>query len=63
MDEDEARKSLVQELPHVWLWSDPFFFLDKKKGDSKDHSLLLVGYLCAAAVVCYSEREWSTPST
>lgn len=43
LDEEEAKKQLLQEIPHVWLWSDSFFFLDKKKGDPKDHSLLLVG--------------------
>jgi hypothetical protein len=26
-----------------WVWCDPFFFLEKRKGDVKDHALLLVG--------------------
>ena len=25
----------------MWVWSDPYFFLEKRKGDIRDHALLL----------------------
>jgi hypothetical protein len=30
---------------NVWVWADPFFFLEKKKGDAKDHAVLLCSFL------------------
>jgi len=35
----------ADSIPNVWVWSDPFFFLEKKRGDFKDHALLLCNFL------------------
>lgn len=29
----------------VWVWSDPYFFFEKKRGDLRDHAILLVNFL------------------
>jgi len=33
---------LAQLPPNVWVWADPYLFLEKKRGDVKDHAILLV---------------------
>jgi hypothetical protein len=29
----------------VWVWADPYFFFEKKRGDIKDHAILLCNFL------------------
>lgn len=29
----------------VWVWADPYFFFEKKRGDVKDHAVLLCNFL------------------
>jgi len=29
----------------IWVWSDPYFFFEKKRGDLRDHAILLCNFL------------------
>lgn len=51
-DEVRIRKALESDdstspikYSDVWVWSDPYFFFEKKKGDVKDHAMLLCNFL------------------
>eukprot|EP00457_Paulinella_chromatophora_P000373 gb/GEZN01000373.1/.p1 GENE.gb/GEZN01000373.1/~~gb/GEZN01000373.1/.p1 ORF type:complete len:1537 (-),score=251.89 gb/GEZN01000373.1/:33-4643(-) len=31
--------------PDLWIWTDPYFFLEKRKGDIRAHAILLASFL------------------
>ncbi len=37
-------------LREVWSWADPYFFMDKRKGDVRDHCILLCNFLLGQMV-------------
>jgi hypothetical protein len=45
MRRKEELHPLTERARQVWMWSDPYFFIEKRKGDIKDHAILLCNFL------------------
>jgi len=41
----ERQKQLEADAPGLRIWSDPWYFLDKRRGDHRDHAILLCNFL------------------
>jgi C2 domain len=50
---DPEAADLRRMFKNVWVWSDPYFFLEKGRGDARDHSILLCSYLLARGLDAY----------
>ena len=37
----------------IWQWADPFFFLERRKGDTKDHAITLCNWLLGLGLDAY----------
>lgn len=44
-DDDLQINALRRKFPHLWVWADPYYLLEKRKGDVKDHAVLLCNFL------------------
>ena len=40
--QSKSQASTGRDANRLQIWSDPFYFLEKRKGDIKDHAILLV---------------------